>query len=173
MQRTEELKVGPKVHWLVVDKESLIETAKELIGVDTHMSADGFFEALESIMRDNPLPIYRDASTAFRGMKDADLPEHVTSAMETMRKRQALILDLPRLMELWPEGATDILVVSVCDAEFGHVSRVPQAFHFLADTVCIIQKGGVAPIRSRNDSAFFDKIAEVIPASPEILKTFH
>lgn len=169
MHRAEEWKVGPKVHWLIVDKESLIVTAKEMIGVDNHITDTHFFEVLEGIMRKHPLPVYRGARTDFKDSSDSDLPEHVASAMETMRKRQSLILDLPRLIGLWPEVATDLLVVSVCDAVFGHVPRVPQAFHFLADTICIMQKDAVAPIRARDNSNFFDKITEVIPVNSEIL----
>jgi hypothetical protein len=172
MNRVTDRPVIPKVHWLIVDEDTLIPTVKELEGIEhPHITTDEFFVLLEQLRRAHPLHVEQPVVNAVPpepndGEEMNPLPDHVVSSMRAMKKRRDLIMDVPRLMTYWPTdwpGYPNLLVVSVHTGEFSHVGRVPEAFHFLADAVCVIKRGQVAPIRQRGDETMFDKVAQVFP----------
>lgn len=171
MNRVNDRPVAPKVHWLIVDKDDLVPTVKELEGIDHHITTDEFFVLLEQLRRAHPPHIEQPVVTLKEppreeGEESPPLPDVVKSSMQEMKKRRDLIMSLPSLMSHWPTdwpGHPNLLVVSVHTGEFSHVGRVPEAFHFLADAVCTIRHGHVSPIRQRDDETMFDKVAEVFP----------
>lgn len=173
MQQDRELKLARKVHWLIVDSDDLIPTVKELEGIDNHITTDEFFVLLEQLRREHPLredhPVRIEEPEAAEPEPTEEVDPtllRVRQSIREMKKRRDLIMDLPRLMTYWPTdwpGYPGLLVVSVHTGEFSHVGRVPEAFHFLADAVCAIHRGHVAPIRHRGDETMFDKVAEMFP----------
>jgi hypothetical protein len=170
MERMVDAMPVAKVHWLVVDKEGHIDTVKKLQGIEHHMTVDTFFDGLENLAREfpnpNPPPFKETEKSKDWDDDDVEVPSHVRNSLTQMRKRRTLVLDIPRLISHWPAmwpGYPNLLVTSVTDAAFGYVGRVPEAFHFMADTVCIIRQNKTSGVRKQNDSAFFDKVAEVFP----------
>lgn len=171
MNRIDDGKVIPKIHWLTVSNEVHIATVKELEGIEHHIPSDEFFTLLEQLQKEHPRPIdfppieLTEPERA-EGDKLPDLPDHVMSAMREMRKRRALAMDMPRLLQFWPSdwpGYPNLLVVSLSDSATGRTSRIPSVFVFLADTAIAINNGQASPIRQRGGETMFQKVAEQFP----------
>jgi hypothetical protein len=170
MQQEEAVAV-PKVYRLVVDKEEHIETIKQVLGIDHHITDDYFFKRLEEIAHYFPIketsetPRINPAFTA-RPPEMDELPDHVMSSLQTVRKRRHLTLNLHELMTHWPdEGHPIILVVSVASAPGGYVNLVPEALNFILDVVIVIRNGQMTDLRDKGNYEIHDQVTAIFPVS--------
>jgi hypothetical protein len=160
-----QLAEGPKVYRLIVDNEQQVERVKKLVGITHHMTDEHFFNLLECIAREfPPQEPYRPKNSVWD--QPLELPSHVMTAMETVRKRRHLTLNLPYLLSHWPEGKEghpQILVLSVTSAPGGYVNLVPEALNFMVDAVLQIRNNKTITTRNRNKCDLFEKVIEVFP----------
>lgn len=161
MSRTEDAQPVVRVNWLVVDKEQHVDTIKHHEGIEHHISADRFFDVLEHIAKLSPNELMKPIQWRY----GEDVP-HVVQSLQKMRKRRALIVDLDRLIQHWPvewEGYPNLYVVSVSDSHLNHVPGVPEVFHFVADSVCVVRQGKTTGIRHRSGTTTFDEVVKLFP----------
>lgn len=175
--RTEEVAVGRKVYRLVVDKEEHVETVKCLLGITHHITDEHFFNCLECLAREFPITQPAEAPRVNESFTAAppemeELPSHVMSSLQLVRKRRHLTLNLHELMPRWPdEGHPIILVVSVATAPGGYVSLVPEALTFMVDVSIVIRNGEMTDLRERGSHEVHDKVTSVYPVGARYRST--
>jgi hypothetical protein len=172
MQREEDNPL-PKVYRLIVDNEEHIEHVKDLVGISHHMTDEHFFNLLECIAREYPIdpPIRKKVKPEDCDDTLPELPSHVMTAMETVRKRRHLTLNLPYLLSHWPEGREghpNILVVSVTKAPGGYVNLVPEALNFMVDAVLQIRNNKTVTTRNLDKCPLFEKAIKVFPVDMSV-----
>lgn len=160
--------VTPKVYRLIVDNEELIEPVKKMVGLTHHITDAYFFNCLESLAREFPSGHNAPAKPKAEDNDDdlPELPEHVMSAMQLVRKRRHLTLDLHRLMGLWPagvDGHPNILVVSLSSEPLGYVHSIPEALNFMVDASLQIRNGETSMLRQREGITIYDGMTDTYP----------
>lgn len=161
----------PKVYRLIVDKEEHIGRIKDMVGISHHMTDEHFFNLLEHLAREFPIaqpaePPRVNTSFIAAPPEMEELPNHVLTSLQLVRKRRSLTLNLHQLLEHWPagfEGHPNILVVSVANTPGGYVSLVPEALNFMVDGVLQIRNGETALLRQREGITIYDNMTDTFP----------